>query len=67
MARELYNFDQGLGYGVIALHNLKQKDKSIKIDLEDFIREAQSLQTMYGKEGVIGLAQRYVKQEKNND
>lgn len=66
MARELYNFDQGLAYCVIALHNLKQRDKNINIDLEDFIKEAQSLQTMYGKEGVIGLAQRYLKQEKNN-
>ena len=66
MARELYNFDQGLAYCVIALHNLKQKDRSINVDLEDFIKESQSLQTMYGKEGVIGLANRFVRQEKNN-
>lgn len=65
MARELYNFDQGLAYCVIALHNIKQKDRTVNVNLEEFIREAQSLQTMYGKEGVIGLANRFVKQENN--
>ena len=43
MARELYNFDQGLAYCVIALHNLKQKDGSINVDLEDFIMVKESV------------------------
>ena len=62
MARELYNWSQGKAYSIIALHNLKEKNK--KINYENFTREYDSLQTMYGKEGVIGLANRYLKKEK---
>lgn len=65
MARELYNWNQGRAYSIIALHNLKENGK--EITYENFTREYDSLQTMYGKNGVIGLAQRYVMQEKNND
>lgn len=62
MARELYNWDQVRAYSVIALFNLKKKNK--EINLANFIRELDSLQTMYGKEGVIGLANRYLNKEK---
>lgn len=62
MARELYNWSQSRAYSIIALHNLKQQNSEINI--ENFIREYDSLQTMYGKEGVIGLANRYIKNEK---
>lgn len=62
MARELYNWDQVRAYSVIALSNLKKKNK--EINLANFIRELDSLQTMYGKEGVIGLANRYLNKEK---
>lgn len=63
MARELYNWDQLVSYSIIAIHNLKSKN--IEIDEKSFIREVNTLQTMYGKEGVIGLAQRYLKKEEN--
>lgn len=59
MARELYNWDQGVAYSIIAIHNLKSKN--IEVNEKNFIREINTLQTMYGKEGVIGLAQRYLK------
>ncbi len=62
MARELYNWSQGKAYSIIAIHNLKQQGK--EINYENFIREYDSLQTRYGKEGVIGFANRYLKEEK---
>lgn len=58
MARELYNWDQLRGYSIIALNNLL--DKNNEINLENFIKELDSLQTLYGKEGVIGLSRRYL-------
>ena len=65
MARELYNWDQNKGYSIIALCNVLENsgldDEIKKIIINNFIREFDSLQTMYGKEGVIGLAQRYLK------
>ena len=62
MARELYNWDQVRAYAVIALTNLKNKNK--EINKVSFIKELDSLQTMYGKEGVVGLANRYLNKEK---
>jgi len=59
MARELYNWDQSMAYSIIAIHNLK--NKNIEINEQSFLKEANSLQTMYGKEGVIGLAHKYLK------
>lgn len=59
MARELYNWDQSMAYSIIAIHNLK--NKNIEVDEKSFLKEANTLQTIYGKEGVIGLAQRYLK------
>ena len=64
MARELYNWDQVRAYAVIALTNLKNKNK--EINKVSFIKELDSLQTMYGKEGVIGLANRIKGKEKYN-
>lgn len=65
MARELYNWDQNKGYSIIALCNVLENsgldDEIKKIIINNFIREFDSLQTMYGKEGVIGLPQRYLK------
>ena len=62
MARELYNWSQGRSYSIITIHNLNQQGK--EINYENFIREFDSPQTRYGKEGVIGLANRYLKEEK---
>lgn len=65
MARELYNWDQVRAYALIALTNLKNKNK--EINKLSFIKELDSLQTMYGKEGVVGLANRYLNKEKENN
>ena len=62
MARELYNWDQLRAYSIIALYNLKVKNKEINIP--NFVKEVDSLQTTYGKEGVIGLANRYLNKDK---
>ena len=62
MARELYNWDQVRAYALVALTNLKNKNK--EINKLSFIKELDSLQTMYGKEGVVGLANRYLNKEK---
>lgn len=58
MARELYNWEQLRGYSIIALCNLL--DKNNEISLENFIKELDSLQTLYGKEGGSGLSRRYL-------
>lgn len=65
MARELYNWDQVRAYAIIALTNLKNKNK--EINKVSFIKELDSLQTMYGKEGVVGLANRYLNKGKENN
>ena len=65
MARELYNWDQVRAYALVALTNLKNKNK--EINKLSFIKELDSLQTMYGKEGVVGLANRYLNKEKENN
>lgn len=65
MARELYNWDQVRAYALVALTNLKDKNK--EINKLSFIKELDSLQTMYGKEGVVGLANRYLNKEKENN
>lgn len=62
MARELYNWDQLRAYSIIALENVKEKNKLFST--EDFIKELDTLQTLYGKEGVIGLANRKLNKRK---
>lgn len=63
MARELYNWDQVRAYALIAMNNLlKKKDKN-KVNLQEFKRELDPLQTSFGKEGVIGYANRLLNRE----
>lgn len=62
MARELYNWDQLRAYSIIALINVKEKNRLV--DVEDFVKELDSLQTLYGKDGVIGLANRKLNKRK---
>lgn len=64
MARELYNWEQLRSYCIIALNNIKNKHKYLDLDVDEFLSELDPLQTMYGKEGVIGLANRYLKEKK---
>lgn len=59
MARELYNWDQVKSYSIIAIHNLEENKK--EINYKNFVKELDTLQTRYGKEGVIGLANRLIR------
>ena len=43
------------------------RSKNIDVNYSNFIRELDTLQTMYGKEGVIGLANRYLNCEKDSE
>jgi len=65
MDKELYNWRQLKAYAIIALHNVRSKN--IEVNYTNFIRELDTLQTMYGKDGVIGLANRYLNFEKDSD
>lgn len=63
MAKELYNLDQVRVYALIAMNNLlKKKDKN-KVNLQEFKRELDSLQTSLGKEGIIGYANKLLKND----
>lgn len=64
MARELYNWNQVRAYAVVALHNLLSKNKDI--NLRNFVSELDPLQTSYGRDGVIGMANRYLKNDDMN-
>ena len=58
MARELYNWDQVRAYVIIALNNIKSRNKNINLDTNEFLSELDPLQSLYGKDGVVGLANR---------
>lgn len=58
MARELYNWDQVRAYALIGLNNLLKTEDKNNIDLKKFKRELDPLQTSFGKEGVVGYANR---------
>ena len=63
MARELYNWNQSRGYLKLAMANVLKKHNEIdpKI-IEEVVAEYDTLQTMYGKESIEGLANRIMKQ-----
>ena len=58
MARELYNWDQVRAYALIGLNNLLKTIDKKEINLKNFKKELDPLQTSFGKEGVIGYANR---------
>ncbi len=58
MVKELYNWEQLRAYGIVALNNILESNE--KINLENFIRELDTLQSLYGKEGITGLAKRHL-------
>ena len=54
MDKEFYTWEQVRAYSVIALHNLLNSANDINIkNIKLFI---DPLQTLYGKDGVIGVA-----------
>lgn len=63
MARELYNWDQSRGYLKLATANVLKKHPEIEPKfIQELSAEYDTLQTMYGKESIEGLANRIVKQ-----
>ena len=63
MARELYNWDKSRGYLKLAMANVIKKHNEINpIIIEEVVAEYDTLQTMYGKESIEGLANRIMKQ-----
>jgi len=61
MEEELYTWEQVRAYSVIALHNLlnSANDVSLK-NIKMFI---DPLQTLYGKDGVVGFSERLLEKE----
>ena len=63
MARELYNWDQSRGYLKLAMANVLKKHNEIDPQIiEEVVAEYDTLQTMFGKESIEGLANRIMKQ-----
>lgn len=62
MIGELYNWEQLRAYSIVALNNILESNE--KINLGNFIRELDTLQSLYGKEGITGLAKRHLNNNK---
>ena len=54
MANEFYTWEQVRAYGIIALNNLM--NSANELNLKNFKLFIDPLQTLYGKEGVVGFA-----------
>ena len=61
MEKELYTWEQLRAYSIIALHNLLHSAN--EVDLKNMKMFIDPLQTLYGKEGVIGFAERLLEKE----
>ena len=61
MEKELYTWEQVRAYSIVALHNLLNSANDITIkNIKLFI---DPLQTLYGKDGIIGIAERLINKE----
>lgn len=61
MEKELYTWEQVRAYSVIALHNLLNSANDINLkNMKLFI---DPLQTLYGKDRIIGVAERLINKE----
>lgn len=54
MGKELYTWEQLRAYSIIALHNLL--NSANEVNLKNMKKVLDPLQTSYGKDGVIGVA-----------
>lgn len=61
MEKELYTWEQLRAYSIIALHNLLHSAN--EIDLKNMKMFIDPLQTLYGKEGVVGFSERLLEKE----
>jgi hypothetical protein len=61
MEKELYSWEQVRAYSIIALHNLLNSANDINLkNMKLFI---DPLQTLYGKDGIVGVAERLINNE----
>ena len=61
MEEESYTWEQVRAYSIIALHNLLHSANEINLkNIQMFI---DPLQTLYGKDGVVGFAERLISTE----
>ena len=61
MEKELYTWEQVRAYSIIELHNLLNSANDINLkNMKLFI---DPLQTLYGKDGIIGVSERLINKE----
>lgn len=61
MEEKLYTWEQVRAYSIIALHNLLNSANDVNLhNIKMFI---DPLQTLYGKDGVVGFAERLLNKE----
>lgn len=61
MEKELYSWEQVRAYSIIALHNLLNSANDINLkNMKLFI---DPLQTLYSKDGIVGVAERLINNE----
>lgn len=59
MIGELYNWKQLRAYSIVALKNVLDNTKDVNVG--NFVKELDTLQTLYGKEGIVKLSEKYFK------
>ena len=62
MEREFYTWSQVRAYSIIALYNLL--NSANEINLKNIKMFIDPLQTLYGKEGAVGYAEKLLNEEK---
>lgn len=61
MDEKFYTWEQVRAYSIIALHNLQHSANEVNLkNIKMFI---DPLQTLYGKDGVVGMAERLLEKE----
>lgn len=61
MERELYTWEQVRAYSIVALHNLLNSANDVNLkNMKLFI---DPLQTLYGKDEIVGVAERLTNKE----
>lgn len=61
MEKELYTWEQVRAYSIIALHNLL--NSANEMNLKNMKLFIDPLQTLYGKDGIIGISERLINKE----
>ena len=61
MDKELYTWEQVRAYSIIAFHNLL--NSANKVNLVNIKMFIDPLQTLYGKDGIVGVAERLLQNE----